>query len=397
MDSGAKALRVPRRMMISRRRGDLDPDPRLEEMVLEGTVKVAVYLVRAMQSEDPTPDTAAGQPGDTHAGADSAVPGAAAGPPGVPTAAPFVRRDVRFWSEGVTCAAWYYVPAGMAPGEPRPAIVMAHGLSAVKEMGLDRFAERFAAAGFVVLVFDYRCCGASEGLPRGRLIYYEQHRDFRNAITWVTLQPEVDRDRIGVWGTSFGGGHVLHLAAFDRRIKAVVAQVPSTNTWETYFKRLKPKTLADRAAWLESTRREEYATGQVTYLPVVAKITESGKTPACVMPQPGAYEWFTETAKLCAPAWLNMVTVESLEVNAEYAPVAHINLIAPTPLLMLLAKEDDVTPIEPQRKAFARARQPKLLVELPGGHFDGYQEPGFEAYVGPAVEWFQKYLSPYSH
>jgi fermentation-respiration switch protein FrsA (DUF1100 family) len=333
------------------------------------------------------------------AGAEPASPVATGAEPAVPSAvsAAFTRRDVRFWSEGLSCAAWYYVPSDLIQGEPRPAIVMAHGFSAVKEMCLDRFAERFAAAGFVVLVFDYRCFGASDGLPRGRLLYYEQHRDYRNAITWASLQPEVDRDRIGVWGTSFGGGHVLHLAAFDRRIRAVVAQVPATNTWETYFKKLKSKALAERSAWLASTRREEYVTGQVSYFPIVAKKDEAGKTPSCVMPQPGAYAWFTETAQRCAPNWRNMVTVESLEINAEYAPVSYINLIAPTPLLMLVAKEDDVTPVEAQRKAFARARPPKLLIELPGGHFDGYQAPGFDSFAAPAVQWFQQYLSPYSH
>jgi len=308
-----------------------------------------------------------------------------------PAPARFARRDAAFLSEGVVCAGWYYVPSDLLPGEPRPAIVMAHGYGAVKEMCLDLFAERFAAAGFVVLLFDFRFTGASGGFPRGRLIYYEQHRDLRNAITWVSLQPEVDRDRIGAWGTSFSGGHVLHLAAFDRRIRAVVAHAPATNTWETYFKKLKPKALAKRAEWLAATRREEYASGVVQYFPLVAPEGQ-----ACVMPQAEAYQWFTETAKRCAPNWYNQVTLESLEINAEYAPVANIRLISPTPLLMLVAEDDIVTPVEQQRKAFARAGAPKRLVELPGGHFDGYLEPGFESWVQPAVEWFEKYLSPYS-
>ena len=79
----------------------------------------------------------------------------------------------------------------------------------------------------MVLVFDFRFLGASDGNPRGQIIPHEQQEDYRNAITWMSLQPEVDADRIGVWGTSLAGGHVLHLAAFDRRIKAVVAQVPT--------------------------------------------------------------------------------------------------------------------------------------------------------------------------
>ena len=143
-----------------------------------------------------------------------------------------MRHDVTFPSEGLNCAGWLYVPDDMMGGEQRPAIVMAHGFSAVKEMYLDNFAEVFVAAGFVTLVFDYRNQGASEGTARGRIIPVEQHDDYRNAITWASLRPEVDASRIGVWGSSYSGAHVLHLAAFDKRIKAAVSQVPLVSGWQ---------------------------------------------------------------------------------------------------------------------------------------------------------------------
>lgn len=148
----------------------------------------------------------------------------------------YERRDVTFKSQGLDCAAWYYVPAGLKPGEKRPAIVMAHGFSAVKEMYLDNYASKFAAAGFVVLVFDYRYFGGSAGEPRSMLLWPEQIMDYRNAITWAALQPQVDPQRIGVWGTSYSGGHAMYLAAYDKRIKAVVAQVPVTNVWSTTWR-----------------------------------------------------------------------------------------------------------------------------------------------------------------
>jgi fermentation-respiration switch protein FrsA (DUF1100 family) len=297
------------------------------------------------------------------------------------------RRDVSFQSRGLKCAGWYYVPADLDPGETRPAIVMAHGYSGVKEMYLDKFAERFAAAGLVVLVFDYRFFGASEGQPRGQLFYFEQHQDYRNAITWVSLQPEVDPDRIGLWGTSFSGAHVLHLAAFDKRVKAVVAQVPGTNSWETYFERLKPEALAQRAQWLAQRRREEYSSGTVNYLPVVAP---AGKP--CVLAQKESYQWFTRTAKLRAPNWRNQVTVESVDVNAEYAPVAYIHLISPAPMLMIVASDDIVTPTAEQRQAFTRAGPPKKLVVVQGRHFDAYQGSAFTKFATPAVKWFLQHL-----
>src|SRR5579884_4519163 len=90
-----------------------------------------------------------------------------------------MRRDVTFRSQGLTCAGWLYVPDDLRPGERRPAIVMAHGFSAVKEMHLPNFAERFTAAGFITLVFDYRYFGDSEGEPRSQLFPAEQHEDYQ--------------------------------------------------------------------------------------------------------------------------------------------------------------------------------------------------------------------------
>ncbi|MDQ3303851.1 MAG: acetylxylan esterase, partial [Actinomycetota bacterium] len=116
-----------------------------------------------------------------------------------------MRENVTFTSEGMSCAGWLYVPDEL-DGRRSPAVVMAHGFSAVKEMYLANFAEKFVEAGLVVLVFDYRYFGDSEGEPRGRLIPSEQREDYRNAISWISQRPEVDPERIGVWGSSYSGG-----------------------------------------------------------------------------------------------------------------------------------------------------------------------------------------------
>ena len=75
-----------------------------------------------------------------------------------------MRKDIEFDAAGVTLRGWLYLPQG-AP-KPAPAVVMAHGFSAVKEQHLDRFAEVFAEAGLAALVFDNRNFGASDGTPR---------------------------------------------------------------------------------------------------------------------------------------------------------------------------------------------------------------------------------------
>src|SRR5882757_10593518 len=135
------------------------------------------------------------------------------------------KRDVMFKSGETFAAAWLFLPDQARSGARVPAVAMAHGLGAVKEMYLEPFARSFAGAGIAALVFDYRSFGASGGEPRQRLFPRDQIEDYRNALTWLSLQPEIDADRLGVWGSSFSGGHVLHVAAYDPRVKVVVSQV----------------------------------------------------------------------------------------------------------------------------------------------------------------------------
>jgi len=238
----------------------------------------------------------------------------------------------------------------------------------------------------VVLVFDYRYFGASEGEPRQQLLWYEQIIDYRNAITWVSMQPEVDAARIGVWGTSYSGGHVLQVAAFDKRVKAVVAQVPAVSAWLSYFATMPKARAEQQSAWFALVRAERMKTGKLAYFPVIAPAGQ----PA-VMPQPEAYEWVTEAAKI-APRWENRVTVESLEVGMYYDPADFISVIAPTPLLMVIASDDIITPTAVQKQVFERAGEPKKLVVVPGRHFDPYEGPKHLQYVTPEREWFERYL-----
>ena len=298
-----------------------------------------------------------------------------------------MRQDVIFPSEGLNCAGWLYVPDDLKSGERRPAIVMAHGFSAVKEMYLDKFAEVFVAAGFVTLVFDYRNQGASEGTARGRIIPAEQHEDYRNAITWVSLRSDVDVSRIGVWGSSYSGAHVLHLAAFDKRIKAAVAQVPLINGWQNAQRLIRADIFAQFIETLAQDRVQRYTEGTVTTIPVVAPEGQP-----CALPTPDSYEWFTVTGQTRAPSWRNEVSLESMEKFLEYNPAANIHLISPTPLLLVVADHDTLTPTDLAVAAYERALEPRSLVLVKGPHFGAYTEPGFSQSAPPAVEWFKRHL-----
>lgn len=139
------------------------------------------------------------------------------------------RTDITFPSGETTCAAWLYEPEAATAATPGPIIVMAHGLGGVKEERLDAFAERFAAAGYACLVFDYRYFGASGGSPRQLLDVRSQRDDWETAVDFARILPTVDPDRVVVWGTSFGGGHSIVTAANDKRIAAAISQCPFTD------------------------------------------------------------------------------------------------------------------------------------------------------------------------
>lgn len=298
----------------------------------------------------------------------------------------FVRQDVQIMSAGQKMAGWLYVPSGLASGERRPAIVMAHGWTAVKEMYLDVYAARFASEGFVVAVFDYRNFAASEGEPRQHIDPSMQHEDYKNAITWVQLQSMVNPERIGIWGSSFSGAHVLHLGAFDRRARAVVAQVPLVNGIANFRRLVRNDHWPATYASLAADRTEQYRTGKMAYLPVVA---EQGQPSA--LPTPDSYEWMIRVGKTRAPSWKNEQTERSLELALEYNPGAGIHLISPTPLLMIVAENDVLTPSDLAIEAYSRAMEPKKLAIIPGGHFDAYTVE-FERSSGLVADWFLQHL-----
>jgi fermentation-respiration switch protein FrsA (DUF1100 family) len=295
------------------------------------------------------------------------------------------RRDIAFDAEGVTLRGWFY--SGEDTSGRRPTVVMAHGFSAVKEMYLDAFAEVFAAAGLNALVFDNRNFGASDGEPRQEIDPWQQVRDYRHAITYAGTLDDVDSTRIGVWGSSYSGGHVLVVGAIDRRVKAVVAQVPLVSGSANVAELVRADFRASFREQFDADRAARFAGDPPAMVPVVA---EDPLAPSA-LPTPDSWTWFSETGKTRATAWRNEVTLRTVEMLGEYEPGAYIGRITPTPLLMIVAREDHLTPAHLAIDAYEQARQPKELVILPGGHFDAYTT-GFDEASGPARDWFVKHL-----
>jgi len=261
---------------------------------------------------------------------------------------------------------------------------MAHGFGALKEARLDAFAERFAAAGYAALVFDYRHFGDSGGEPRNLVDISRQHDDWRAAIAHARGIEGVDPERIVLWGSSFSGGHVMAVGAGDDRVAAIIAQVPHANGLVTLRAagpvRLAKMTAAGlRDAVGSAAGRDPY------YIPIVgppgtlaAMATEDAQ-PGYSALYPEGFEWRNEVPARIA---LGVTT---------YSPGNRAADIG-CPLLVLVAGDDVVTPPQPAREAAQRAPKGEL-VEYPGvGHFDIYLGEPFERSATDQLEFLARVL-----
>lgn len=297
----------------------------------------------------------------------------------------FRRTDIAFEAEGgVTLRGWLYVPTGGTA--PYPAITMTHGYAGVKEHGLEPFAEKFASNGFVVLLHDHRNFGASEGTPRQDIDPWRQIADWRRAISFLEDQDAVDAKRIGLWGTSYSGGHALVLGATERRLRAVVAQVPTISGFEQGLRRIPPDAVA---AIEDAFAADERAQARGEPPRRQAIVSADPAVPASYRTQE-AIEFYLQPVP--DGAWENSVTVRSTRAARMYEPGTWIARVSPTPLLMIVALQDTITLTDLELAAYERAVEPKRLVTIPGGHFDPYITR-FDQSSTAALDWFKEHLS----
>jgi alpha-beta hydrolase superfamily lysophospholipase len=291
------------------------------------------------------------------------------------------RTDIEFTSRGTRCAAWLYLPDRV---KRPPVVVMAHGFAAERTFGLPAFAERFVKRGLAAFVFDYRNFGASDGRPRNLVSYSRHIADWKAAIAFVRTIPEVDGRRIGLWGSSFSGGHVIVTAARDRSIKAVVSQVPfvdglaSAGTLGPSFV-LTATAKGLRDVFRIVTFRKPY------YVPAIATPDQFA-----VMNTPDAMEGFLAILPKDS-TWRNECPARILLTVTMYRPVRYAGRVT-SPLLVVAAKKDSLIPIAAVRKTAARAPKGELL-EYDIGHFEIYAGKPFERAVEREADFLQKHLS----
>ncbi len=283
------------------------------------------------------------------------------------------RKVVELWSEGTRLAADIFLPAAPQPDAGYPAILLCHGWGGLKEH-LARYAEKFAAAGYVAMTFDYRGWGESDGrviatrdaprlLDAGETTLnvrvlreivdpVDQTTDIRNCLAYLWSEQGVDRSRIAIWGTSYGGGHAVFTAGNDDRIKAVVAQIggfgfpPEYRDWAR-------ERAAEKARGLHD--------------PVVPQDGLNGVSNLKGTPDVGRQ---VEHSQLGAAA---RVKVPTLILDAEF--------------------EELNNRLEHGWAAYMMIRQnaPAEYGTYPCKHYDVYDEH-FEDSTDRAIAWFQRYL-----
>jgi dienelactone hydrolase len=297
------------------------------------------------------------------------------------------RSEVTFPSGGEVCAAYLYRPGPEAPPAAadgrRGCVIIAHGFTGTRDDRLPAFAERFSAAGFVALVFDYRHFGASSGEPRQLLDVGRQHDDYRAAMRFARGLEGVDPDRIALWGSSFSGGHVLALGATEAGVAAIVAQAPFTDGIAA-TKLVPPRTSARLTA---AALRDVVGGGLGRPAHTVPAVGRPGEL--AVMTAPEA--WDGMAAMTAGDSrWENAVAARLLLTMPLYRPGASADRVR-APLLVCVCDEDQTTPPGPAARVAARAPRGEA-VHYPIGHFAIYEGAAFDRAVGDQIAFLRRHL-----
>ncbi|WP_039787556.1 alpha/beta hydrolase [Herbaspirillum huttiense] len=292
---------------------------------------------------------------------------------------------IHFQSEGDTCAGTIYRPEGDGPF---PAVLLSHGFGAVRTMrNIPEVATLLAEAGILALAIDFRYLGDSGGEPRQQVRPTAQRQDLGNALSYLETREDVRTDRLGLWGTSFSGGQSLRIAAFDKRVKALVAQVPATDL----YRQIKFEAPPEHRKLLESTIAAERPRHFGQLAPATMKLADEDGKPSVFGVE--SWEWAQNNVRE-HETFHNAVTVSSLEEALQTAPADYIESIAPTPLLVIMAEPDKTVLTKFTKAAFERAGEPKKLITYAGLHYDVYDKPEILAMASKAArDWFVTYLT----
>lgn len=277
-------------------------------------------------------------------------------------------------------AADFYRPKNVQ----KPAvIIMAHGLAALRHFALVKYAQRFAAAGYAVILFDYRYWGGSTGRPRELVSIKAQLDDWRTMIAHVKERKSIDSKRIVLWGTALSGGHVLSLAAESKDVQAIMVQVSFVDGAESA--KLYPLQQMSKALKISS---QDYMGSKVGISPKTLPVVADHEL--CFLPTSDSYKGYLSivnpdyywSGEIPARAFFNLI---------RYRPIQEVRKIT-VPVLFIAAKQDSLIPIESSRETVTNIAPFAEYHEWDMQHFDIYHGEWFEKAISTQLEFLHQYI-----
>lgn len=288
-----------------------------------------------------------------------------------------IKKSVEFSSDGQTIVADLYQPDENTLSAP--AILLCHGFAGVKELLLPAFAEYFASSGYVAMTFDYRGFGGSGGDP-GRLVPTLQVEDIKSAISFLAELPEVDPNRIGLWGTSFGGANAVVAAAEDKRVKALSVQLTFADGETVVTSGMSAEEKAKFLATIERMEEKRATTGKEMMVPIVKVLSDEQSK--------AFYEQYADDY----PALKIKIPFLTVAETLKHKPIKAIPDVT-VPVLVVAATKDSVNPPSESRVLYEAANEPRELLEIEGAtHYEVYSGKAFEQAASKQLEWFGRYL-----
>lgn len=299
-------------------------------------------------------------------------------------------REIEFDSQGATLRGKLYLPEHKSNN--CPVVIMAHGFTTtIKGMTADKYAEEFREAGFAVALYDHRNLGISDGEPRQEINFWVQSKGYIDAIDFVSNQPEIDPDKIAVWGASLSSREAFLAGTTDDRVKAVIAmipafgeEIPKEDKDGSSFAFAKKTLLLNDIKSLPHTTTEQ--------MPIVS-IDQLG-TPSALTDLT-AYNWFIEYGGRFGTNWKNVVSFSNIEVPENFNLGQFADKLE-APILMVVASNDEMNGANPQvtKHVYNNITQPKEWIDIDGGHFGllYYPSPLFDKSSKAQIDFLKEYL-----
>lgn len=277
-------------------------------------------------------------------------------------------------------AADFYRPKNIK----KPAIiVMAHGFAALRQFKLVAFAQRFAQAGYAVILFDYRYWGGSTGTPRELVSLDEQQHDWKTVVQYIYSQKSLNTRKIVLWGTSLSGGYVLSLASELKRVDAVIAQIPyvdGTETAKNYPIQYLPKAL--------KLSSQDYMAAKVGLMAKTLSVISAHSL--CIMPSKDCYQGFKSILH-ADYYWSGEVPARVFFHLIRYRPITSLRKIN-IPVLFIAAKQDSWIPIESSREAATNIAPFVDYYEWDMAHFDIYHGQWLEKAISTQLAFLHQHI-----